>query len=567
MTLYYKDELVWGKEGPIPPPKPVPPPAEDDWLHVDGNQIKDAKGNAVHLTGINWFGFETDGANGFYGLNKCNLEDSLKLMADRGFNLLRIPMSAEIIKEWMNGKYVDTSFVNTEENPNLDGMNSLQILDYTVEHCRMTGMKIMFDMHGYKKDSYQEPLWYDATFTMKDFIASWEWLTKRYKNDDTVIAMDLKNEPHGKYNGPKVAKWDGSSDPNNWRKAAEDIGNAVLAINPNLLIVVEGIEAYPKEGYDYTNNGEFTTYFNWWGGNLRGVAEYPVELSVPNKLIYSPHEYGPDIYMQPWFKKTFDIDTLYNDTWYPNWYYIVDKGIAPVLIGEWGGKLANATNKLWFKCIAEFIAKKQLNHTFWSFNPNSADTGGLMLEDWKTVDEEKYNIIKQALWMKGLDHVVPLGGFKQGEPVRITGYISAGNTDSKSGFKVELENTSVSALTDENGFFELSSDGKTATASLRILRDGYLSRTLENINLGSISGSVEVSSEETPLVLWVGDFNGDKAINMPDIMSIATAFNSSKGDSRYLDKLDVNSDTAVNLEDIMVVVEHFNRSSDSYDGL
>jgi len=40
-----------------------------------------------------------------------------------------------------------------------------------------------------------------------------------------------------------------------------------------------------------------------------------------------------------------------------------------------------------------------------AFNPNSADTGGLMLEDWKTVDEEKYAIIEPTLWKKGLDHV------------------------------------------------------------------------------------------------------------------------------------------------------------------
>lgn len=565
MTLYYKDELVWGKEGPLPPPKPVPPPSGDDWLNVDGNLIKDKKGKVVHLTGINWFGFETDGANGFYGLNKCNLEDSLKLMADCGFNILRIPMSAEIIKEWKNGKYVNTSFVNTEENPNLDGMNSLQILDYTVEHCRMTGMKIIFDMHGYKKDSYQEPLWYDASFTMKDFIASWEWLTQRYKDDDTVIAMDLKNEPHGKYNGPKVAKWDDSSDPNNWKKAAEDIGNAVLKINPNLLILVEGVEAYPMEGYDYTNNGEFTTYFNWWGGNLRGVAENPVKLSVPGRLIYSPHEYGPDIYMQPWFKKTFDIDTLYNDTWYPNWYYIVDKGIAPVLIGEWGGKLANATNKKWFGCIAEFIAKKQLNHTFWSFNPNSADTGGLMLEDWKTVDEEKYNIIKQTLWMKGLDHAVPLGGAKQSGSLKISGYISPEYAASKAGFKVELESTSISALADESGYFELSTDIKAATASLKITKNGYLSRTVQDIILSSISGNIEISTEEVPLKLWVGDFNGDNAINMMDITSVAKVFNSSRGDGRYLEKFDVNQDKAINFEDIVIIARHFNKSSKSYD--
>ena len=264
MTLYYEDMLVWGIEGPPPPLEPTPPPNDDDWLHVEGNLIKDSKGNTVYLTGINWFGFETDGANGFYGLNKCNLEDSLDLMANLGFNLLRIPISAEIILEWKSGTYVETSFVSTYENPRLDGMSSLDILDYTVNHMKKNGMKVMFDMHGATKDSYQDNLWYNKDVTMEDFIDAWKWLTERYKDDDTVIAMDLKNEPHGKFSGPNIAKWDDSEDPNNWKRAAEIIAEEVLAINPNLLIVVEGVEAYPMDGYDYTNCGEFTTYCNWW---------------------------------------------------------------------------------------------------------------------------------------------------------------------------------------------------------------------------------------------------------------------------------------------------------------
>jgi endoglucanase len=409
ITLYQNGTLVWGNEGPLPTPTPVPPPSGDDWLHTEGNTIRDAGGNVMRLTGINWFGYETGGANGFYGLDKCGVEETLDLLASRGFNLLRIPVNAEIIKEWSNGTYVNTSFLNTYYNPYLDGLNSLQILDYTVNYCKRTGMKIMFDMHGASRDSYQENLWYNSRITMADFIASWKWLAARYKGDDTVVAMDLKNEPHGKFSGSTIAKWDGSNDANNWKKAAEDVGNAILSVNPNLLIVIEGVEAYPMEGYDYTNCGEFTTYCNWWGSNLRGVAKYPVALSAPNRVVYSAHDYGPDIYVQPWFKTTFTETTLYNDCWRPNWYYIVETGTAPVLIGEWGGKLVNANNKAWFTALASFLSTRNIHHTFWSFNPNSADTGGLVLEDWRTVDETKYAIIKQTLWMKGLDHVVALG--------------------------------------------------------------------------------------------------------------------------------------------------------------
>jgi len=43
--------------------------------------------------------------------------------------------------------------------------------------------------------------------------------------------------------------------------------------------VVEGVEVYPKPGYDYTAVDEWGKeskyFYNWWGGNLRGVRDYP----------------------------------------------------------------------------------------------------------------------------------------------------------------------------------------------------------------------------------------------------------------------------------------------------
>ena len=63
----------------------------------------------------------------------------------------------------------------------------------------------------------------------------------------------------------------------------------------------------------------------------------------------------------------------------------------------------------------QLIAEKHLHHTFWCFNANSGDTGGLVKDDFKTWDEEKYNFVKEVLWQNedgkfiGLDHEVPLG--------------------------------------------------------------------------------------------------------------------------------------------------------------
>lgn len=398
--------------------KEVPATSTNDWLSVKGNKIVDKNGKEVWLTGVNWFGYNT-GTNVFDGLWAADLNTSLTAIADRGFNLLRIPISTELVNNWEDGNIPDANF-NNATNHYLVGMNSLEIFDYVIGQCRANGIKIMIDFHCALTDSmgHMKPLWTDGSITEDDYIRALEWMAERYKDDDTIIAYDLKNEPHGKHHETPRAKWDNSKDADNWKYIAEKAGKAVLDKNPNVLIMVEGIEIYPK---DIKKNGNFTSkneddyFFNWWGGNLRGVADNSVDLGkYQDKLVYSPHDYGPTVYEQPWFKKDYTFDSLMKDCWYDNWFYIHDKKIAPLLIGEWGGFMKEPNLK-WMTYCRELIKENKLHHTFWCFNANSGDTGGLVQGDFITWDEEKYEFVKEVLWQDkngkfiGIDQEIPLG--------------------------------------------------------------------------------------------------------------------------------------------------------------
>ena len=397
--------------------KDVPKPSTDDWLSVKGNRIVDKNGKEVWLTGCNWFGYNT-GTNTFDGLWACDLNTSIASIADHGFNLLRVPISSELIKNWSNGNYPTANF-NQATNSYLVGMNSLEIFDYVVGQCRANGLKIMIDIHCAKTDAmgHNKPLWTDGDISEKDYLDTLAWMAKRYKNDDTIIAFDLENEPHGKPNESPRAKWDNSKDSDNWKYVAEKAANSVLKQNPNVLVMVEGIEIYP---IDTKKNGNFSStnsadyYFNWWGGNLRGVKDNPIDLGKhQNKLVYSPHDYGPAVYQQPWFKSGYNYNSLYKDCWHDNWFYIQEEGIAPLLIGEWGGYMTEP-NLTWMTHLRKFIKTNKINHTFWCFNANSGDTGGLVKDDFVTWDTEKYNFVKEVLWQEngkfvGLDHEIPLG--------------------------------------------------------------------------------------------------------------------------------------------------------------
>lgn len=412
-----KNSGVGNNDPKIVAAKDVPKPTTDDWLSVKGSKIVDKNGKEVWLTGCNWFGYNT-GTNTFDGLWACDLNTSIASIADHGFNLLRVPISSELIKNWSNGNYPTANF-NQATNSYLVGMNSLEIFDYVVGQCRANGLKIMIDIHCAKTDAmgHNKPLWTDGDISEKDYLDTLAWMAKRYKNDDTIIAFDLENEPHGKPNESPRAKWDNSKDSDNWKYIAEKAANSVLKQNPNVLVMVEGIEIYP---IDTKKNGNFSStnsadyYFNWWGGNLRGVKDNPIDLGkYQNKLVYSPHDYGPAVYQQPWFKSGYNYNSLYNDCWHDNWFYIQEEGIAPLLIGEWGGYMTEP-NLTWMTHLRKFIKTNKINHTFWCFNANSGDTGGLVKDDFVTWDTEKYNFVKEVLWQEngkfvGLDHEIPLG--------------------------------------------------------------------------------------------------------------------------------------------------------------
>ena len=199
-------------------------------------------------------------------------------------------------------------------------------------------------------------------------------LAERYKGNDTVIGVDLRNEPHGN------ACWGCGDTTRDWRMAAERGGNAVLSVNPDLLILVEGVSDY---------NGQS----NWWGGNLLGAKDFPVRLSVPNRLVYSPHEYPESVSPQAWFNDPNFPNNL-PGVWVNYWGYLVRQNVAPILVGEFGSKLQTTSDQQWFQAFQSYIEQSGLNWTFWSLNPDSGDTGGLLADDWLSVQQAKQTILQ-----------------------------------------------------------------------------------------------------------------------------------------------------------------------------
>jgi endoglucanase len=343
----------------------------DGPLHTAGSQILNAQGEHVVFTGINWFGFETQ-SFAPHGLDVRNYQDMLNQMAQLGFNTLRLPYSNQLF----DPASVPTG-INYAVNPDLRGLQGLALMDKIIAGAKKAGLRVILDQH--RPDAYaQSNLWYTAQVPESRWIHDWVMLAQHYKGDYTVIGADLHNEPHGQ------ATWGDGNTATDWRLAAERGGDAILAVNPDWLIIVEGIENYHND-------------FTWWGGNLEGAKQYPVVLSASDKLVYSPHDYGPSVYEQSWFQTPNFPDNM-PTFWQTHWGYLQMDNIAPIYLGEFGGSMSPNAEATWQRALVHYLSAQHMSYTYWCWNPDSGDTGGILGYDWTTVDQAKLDVLKAYQW-------------------------------------------------------------------------------------------------------------------------------------------------------------------------
>ena len=220
-----------------------------------------------------------------------------------------------------------------------------------------------------------------------------------------IIGIDIFNEPHD-------YSW------TEWKTLTEHAYQAISAVNPNLLLFVQGIgtEYGKQDGTPDTQtpvpHGDAFSNPNW-GENL-----YPAGTDLPNvpvsKLVWSPHTYGPSVFVQSMFmdpaqpqctglsgdaagdaKCNIVINApLLRQGWEEHFGYLKDLGYAMV-VGEFGGNMdwplgtastrdrnrfGYLTDKTvdakWQNAFVDYMVERGIEGCYWSINPESGDTGG-----------------------------------------------------------------------------------------------------------------------------------------------------------------------------------------------
>jgi endoglucanase len=356
-----------GTRRSAPPPRHHAVLVDDGYLRGVHGRLVDSSGRPVKLAGVSWFGLET-GSCALHGLSMRSLRDMLSQMRGVGFNVLRIPFS----NQFLDDPTCTPTGIDYNLNPELRGLQGLALLDQIVDEAGRSGLKVILDRHS-PTVGVRGDLWYTQQVPQSRWISDWVMLAHHYLGNRTVIAADINNEPHG------AATWGDGNPATDWRLAAETAGNAVLAANPHWLILVEGIQYYRGDQY-------------WWGGQLLGAAQYPVRLSRPDKLVYSPHDYGPAVSPQAWFYAP-DFPRNLPNVWDKHWGGLMQQG-TPVLIGEFSGRsLGKDVQGTWQRSLMAYLDQRGFGYMYWSWNPDSSDTEGMLQADWMTINQPELEAV------------------------------------------------------------------------------------------------------------------------------------------------------------------------------
>ncbi|TGK55961.1 glycosyl hydrolase family 5 [Leptospira wolffii] len=359
-------------------------------LSTSGRYIVDSSNNRFKLKAVNWYG-ASDTKQVVGGLDKQPISHIISLIQEWGFNSVRLPFSNKMLH--------DTNAVPNEyvaANPQFFGKTPLEIYDLTVEALTSAGIVVVLNNHttfsewccgfDYNGQWYHTGSSFAYNQTPEMWKADWVFLADRYKNNKLVAAADLRNEVRTmRFNDtflPNSPNW-GWGNIDDWRKAAQEAGNDILRVNPDILIVVEGI--------------------NWWGAipilgsgerpHLKPVRDLQVHIRNPNKLLYAAHNYG---YIGPKHNgddgtsggniKYKDMDaTTFRNTITDEWGYVTDPDAvttAPVWVSEFGASPGetNPADREWFKRLVDYLIEKDIDFAFWPLN--GEDEWGLVTSDW-----------------------------------------------------------------------------------------------------------------------------------------------------------------------------------------
>ncbi len=433
-------------------------------VNAQGNLTKD--GQALPAQCGNWFGLEgrhepsNDSTNPsgapmeLYAGNMWWVNDSkgsgrtidqtMKELKAAGITMLRLPIAPQTLE----ANNPQGMAPNLKNHPSIRQTNARQALEDFIKLADQNNIQVFIDIHscsnfvGWRKGRLDaRPPYVDKDRVGYDYRRE-EYSCSATGNPSSVTKIHAYDKAKWLANLKEIAGLPAKLGVTNlvgidifnepwdytwadWKALSEEAYAAIDSVNPNLLIIVEGISgtANNQDGTpdtkDEVPHGNPDLNPNW-GENLYGFADAP--LNIPkDRLLLSPHTYGPSVFVQKHHMdpaqteceglegdSAAELDcrivinpTVLEEGWEEHFGYLRAQGYG-ILVGEFGGNMdwPNKTSQAdrtawshittnvdqqWQIAAVNYFKKKNIHACYWSMNPESADTFGWYLTPWDPV--------------------------------------------------------------------------------------------------------------------------------------------------------------------------------------
>ncbi|MER7843941.1 cellulase family glycosylhydrolase [Kitasatospora sp. NPDC096077] len=354
-------------------------------LSTRGRYVVDADGDRFKLKAGNWSGAQgtwegsgstTDPADNQagqvsydlpLGLDRAPIDRILAGFHGLGLNAVRLPFANALIH--------DTSTVPdaaVAANPQLKGKTPLQVYDAVVAALTADGFAVVLNDHT---TSYRfccgldgNERWNSGQSTQQ-WEDDWVFMAQRYRANKRVVGADLRNEV-------RRDTWDdpnwGLGDAHDEYGAFEEAGNRILQADPDLLVIMEGINWYgiPAAGFSHGRP------------MLTPVATLSNTLIHSDKLVYAAHFYaytGPANTGAAAGSPGSTGDPRYEDFTPDQLAQVVDQEAlfvtqsgqhftAPVWVSEFGAAGRGSTDakeQAWFDRFTDLLAADDTDFAIW----------------------------------------------------------------------------------------------------------------------------------------------------------------------------------------------------------
>lgn len=315
-------------------------------LSVSGSAILDAAGTPVRLAGVNWGGAQQDECVP-YGLDKLDRHEIIGRIISWGLNHVRVPFAlGTFVNSSGTPKTAPAKASRLTANPDLQGMTPAGVYAQLIADITAAGLYAIPNAHlkwpGWCcSQADNAGLWYNDNWPSATFTNTWLLVAGLFAGNP-LVGYDLHNEPRpatigGQLRTPTWGTGNGGSFPTDIRAMYQSTIGRIRAVHPGALCFCEGL------GY---------------AADLTGWASHPV---TGAGVVASIHDY-------PWFHPAGQPKAGYYQQMDAAAGYLVQDGIAPLWIGEFGANTdvpLAAMQSGWLPQIVSYIADRGLHWCWW----------------------------------------------------------------------------------------------------------------------------------------------------------------------------------------------------------